>query len=338
MLVTNEDRSMAEVLRPLIAGAERVDIVSAYVSPAGCELLGLADIANRSRLRLVVGRAGAEGIRPETFRYLTALHSRAAPLDGGVRVASPPCHSKLYSGEDTDGPFGLIGSSNLTDNGMGEWIEANILVHGELATALQSEADRLWCESSLLESVRLVETSTRPPPAGRSFLERVPLEEPEEPDSLAAESAKLALSLLSSRTGDVPKGAGLNWWNGGGRARDPNEAYIALSVAALEHAEEVFGSVRPGTRILARTDDGERLELVLEGTQRGGAAKQISTLGDKRRLGRWLLRRRLGLAEGELVTREILKAYGRTDVEFTRIGTEGGVIPVVLMDFAPPPA
>jgi hypothetical protein len=70
---------------------------------------------------------------------------------------------------------------------------------------------------------------------------------------------------------------------------------------------------------------------VLGGEQQ---AKQISSFGDKRRFGYWILRRMLRLPEGTLVTLALLLAYGRTDIGLYRLSENPLTHEVtVLLDF-----
>lgn len=148
---------------------------------------------------------------------------------------------------------------------------------------------------------------------------------------------RLTLSLLG-RSGEVPEKSGLNWWNAGGRVRNPDEVYVALPAAALGQANLVFGSDARGTTFLARMHDGTEMCMRLEGEQGSdrSKAKQISSDASKAEFGRWILRSVLGLPYGELATRQTLEEYGRTDIYFIREGLDpltGEVI--VRMDFAP---
>jgi hypothetical protein len=142
--------------------------------------------------------------------------------------------------------------------------------------------------------------------------------------TLTVAGPTMTLSLLD-RSGKVPEKSGLNWWNGGGRNRHVDEAYIRLPKAMKDQAAQVFGSNTAGTKFhayLAATD--EWIELQLEGVadEATQLAKQISSARNKRDLGRWFLRDRLGLPARALVTLQGLQAHGRTDVTFTRIGTD----------------
>lgn len=135
--------------------------------------------------------------------------------------------------------------------------------------------------------------------------------------------ASISLSLLD-RTNKVPAKAGPNWWNAAGRPRNANEAYIALPKAKAAQAAAVFGSYVAGTCFHAILKGGGSMDMRLEGVADSTTrqAKQISSDGDKSMLGQWLLRNRLKVPNGHVVTVQDLQAYGRTDVVFTRVGTD----------------
>ena len=75
--------------------------------------------------------------------------------------------------------------------------------------------------------------------------------------------------------------------------------------------------------------------MLLEGTQRGDQAKQISTAGNKSIFGEWILRRCLHLPPNELVTVAHLLSYGRTDIRFTKLATQPNGKALVYVDFMP---
>ena len=122
---------------------------------------------------------------------------------------------------------------------------------------------------------------------------------------------------------------GLNWWNGGGRRRDPNEACIPLSVSDIRGNPAFFPNrTRQGTRFTAYTDDNEVIEMQIEGEgPRDGNSgfhfgKQIASTPRKATFGDWILRRKLDVPTGSIVTRSILRVYGKDSIKFLKVSRE----------------
>lgn len=118
------------------------------------------------------------------------------------------------------------------------------------------------------------------------------------------------LSLLDGY-GRIHKKSGLNW--GQRKGRDPNQAYIPIPIS-IHKAHPCFFPSK-GTTFVIRTDDGQVFTAVTAQDN----SKAIETPYDNGFLGLYF-RRRIGVPSGEFVTKEDLEAYGRTDVEITKIG------------------
>jgi hypothetical protein len=127
------------------------------------------------------------------------------------------------------------------------------------------------------------------------------------------------LSLLTNK-GDVGKRSGLNW--GQRNNRNLNEAYIPLPKKISKTA--LFPVGRHFTVV---TDDDHTLLLRVEQQN----DKAITTPLSNAQLGEYF-RGRLGLSNGEYVTKQALINYGRTDVVFYKIDDEQ-----FFMDFSPQP-
>ena len=127
----------------------------------------------------------------------------------------------------------------------------------------------------------------------------------------------IRLSLVT-RTGEPGLRSGLNW--GQRPHRNPNEAYISLPSRI---AKSGFFPLEK-RHFTAITDD--RHQLILRIEQQND--KAITTPARNSDLGEYF-RNRLGLANGEFVTRAALDAYGRTDVAFVKLDEE-----TYYMDFS----
>ncbi len=111
----------------------------------------------------------------------------------------------------------------------------------------------------------------------------------------------------------VAEKSGLNQWNAGGRARNPNEVYIpypaedrSKTVGFFPPRDQNFDLLLPdGTEISAKVcqDDG----------------KAIMSNPNKV-LGEWLLRTVFELPEGTVLTYEMLEKFGVDSVIFTKLG------------------
>ena len=125
------------------------------------------------------------------------------------------------------------------------------------------------------------------------------------------------LSLLA-RNGEPGRRSGLNW--GQRPNRNPNEAYIHLP---RRIAKSGFFPLEE-RHFTAITDD--RHQLILRIEQQND--KAITTPARNSDLGEYF-RNRLGLANGEYVSRDALDRYGRTDVAFIKLDEE-----TYYMDFS----
>ena len=291
---------------------DEILIATAYISPGGCELLQLQARADTMPMRLVVGRAVRDGLPHITRKYLLSLEKKAEQTGGGVRVDPNTFHSKVMCAHTKLGAVAGLGSSNLTEHGMQDWTEANLLVSGELAEVCVAETRRLYNGgvplSDIIDSIPVPVTKTQKLDHKGDEVEKIPVE-PGEMDTT------LTISLLDAN-GEVPEKSGLNWCFGEGRKRDRFECYIRLPKSALSVADEVFGDARKGVIVRARTHDGKTFPLKLQGSSKGGSEepKQISTFGDNSQLGEWMLRECLKKPNKVRITRKDLDKYGRTTV------------------------
>lgn len=338
MLITNfNQHTMQHELAAMMADAHEIWISTGYIDLQGIARIGLADAVRDSTRRayVLVGRAGEEGLAEPTFRVLDYLNEQLAGR-GGVRIANPPTHAKTYCFVRNSEVQAFVGSSNLTLHGMRDWHEINVQMEGRDAEEALLELQRMWQSSRPLSEVQVRDRLPRVSASRRFQITRVPSEPvPSEP-GVGDETPVISLSLLA-RNGEVQRAAGLNWWAAGGRARNANEAYIALPAELFHNrsaeVRAVFGGVERGTIFHAMMHDGTAMDMMLEGGDEP-IPKQICSRGDKRIFGQWILRDVLRLPPGTPVTRAILEAYGRTDIAFYRIGTDPNTnLATVFVDF-----
>lgn len=126
------------------------------------------------------------------------------------------------------------------------------------------------------------------------------------------------LELYSVKYGCVQAKGGLNWGLSNGHV-SPEDAYIAITAEFIRQNPSFFP--QQGEEIMTRWDDGTQILCLLEGTQTINGQvypKQISSSGDKSRLGSYI-RRRLGVSSTHQITMQDLDNYGRNNVTITRL-------------------
>lgn len=326
MLVTNRQDKLYSVLNEELSSHSEVSIATAYVTPGGCELIGLTKKAEAGVVRLAIGRALQDGLSGPAKAYLSRLHEVSKSNGGGVRVDPSGWHSKLYVTPD----FACIGSSNLTEHGLSDWTEANVLLKGQSSNELRGEALRLYNGGLDFDSV-VDQIPHRESVSKRGKNRDAAVFMSAEPSS--SPILGVEISLLSGD--DVPGKSGLNWRFASGRPRDLFECCIRFPTSVHREAEFVFGSIARSTKFIALTHDGHTFTMQVEGSSKAGAfvGKQIATSGSKSVLGRWMIEKCLGFADGRLVERSDLIRYGRTSVSFYRIGTTSEGLAVTYLDF-----
>ena len=129
---------------------------------------------------------------------------------------------------------------------------------------------------------------------------------------------QLCLRLFNEKSNGerfVPEKSGLNQWNAGGRARDPNELYIPFNKKDRERKENIdFFPPRYETFKLY-LPDGKELKATI--CQSDGKAIMSNPNKD---LGKWLLRDVLNLKKGQIISYELLQQKGFDAVLFEKLG------------------
>lgn len=121
------------------------------------------------------------------------------------------------------------------------------------------------------------------------------------------------LPLYSERKGGyVPENSGLNQWNGSGRRRNDDEAYIPVPKMIHNNFPEFFPA--RGVSFKLVLPNNKELDVAL--CQEGG--KSIMS-NPNSALGEWLLRDVMKMKRGELVTMNKLNALGFDSVKITKI-------------------
>lgn len=348
MLITNQGSLFLDIFRNALRSAATVRIAAGYVSQEALAIADLASVADTADIRIVIGRAIPDGLPRPT---LTSLRQEWDPLfrhassTGGIRAHSG-FHSKLYSITDRMGITRCwMGSSNFTTNGLRAWREAMIEIQEPaLLAAAIAEIEDLYANATDItiadiQAISCTRTSSVPRKGKRlEALYDAPIVIAEEPGSTQGSNGFL-LPLIDPRTGEVQSNSGLNWQRRSrSRRSGAYEACIAIPATARGAVETTLGSNSRGTRFVALTPDGQRLQLSLQGTATSAGlkyAKQISGAGTggTQVIGHWLLRDVLGLRAHKTVTRADLERFGRIDIGFVRIGNDASGLPLVALDF-----
>ncbi|MBO4704954.1 MAG: NgoFVII family restriction endonuclease [Spirochaetaceae bacterium] len=115
--------------------------------------------------------------------------------------------------------------------------------------------------------------------------------------------------FLFDKSGEVQYG--LNW--GQREGREPNQAYLQLTP---EVYRSDFFPIKKHY-FLVDTDDG--FSFVMNRGQKGEDGSALETPEDNSLLGKYL-RKRLGVPENSKIEKSAIDSYGRSDIEFTKIG------------------
>lgn len=129
----------------------------------------------------------------------------------------------------------------------------------------------------------------------------------------SGETERLIIPLYSTKKGEkfVGEKSGLNQWNAGGRARDPNEVYIPYPASIRKECPTFFPNRESKWEM--KLPNGEILSMKI--CQQGGKAIMSDPNKD---LGKWLLREVLQLRPGEVLTYNKLLEIGIDSVIFTK--------------------
>ncbi|WP_137655068.1 restriction endonuclease PLD domain-containing protein [Bifidobacterium moukalabense] len=317
-------KNLAETIlfSPISSGADSINILSGIATPtmASWYLTSLHEKRSESpfaplQVNLIVGMTSADGVSFSSHSEFQDLQRRdAADASWDTFSCSyvydlPAIHSNLYvwtkKGEPVSAYTGsahFLQSSFLPSEVEDLMLEADPVE--SLAYYQNAEDHSMFCTHSEIESnVRIV--NDFPPDLGQC----------DSPSNLET----IALSLLT-RDGGIGSRSGLNW--GQREGRNPNEAYIPVP---RKVAQTGFFPLDK-QQFTVQTDDHKSLILRIEQEN----DKALATPLSNSLLGEYF-RRRLGLSNGEFVSVESLKEYGRTNVSFTKIDEEQ-----YYMDFSQP--
>lgn len=323
------------LIEPARRGANRLDIVSGYATPAlaSTHLSTLDELGLQVEVNLVVGMVQHEGLREDFHRGFAGLSSGRPDFSAYYVLPPGTVHSKVYLWYRDGQPVAAFGgSANYTRTGMGtgavgkQRTEAMASIDPRLAELFVGHVFSTvigCCDHDVDQYVRLTTARRKPE---ESELERTddPAETPSLHQAGAPGEYSLTLSLLRRDGRAHNPGGGLN--HGARPERhSKDEAYIPIP---SEVATSGFFPPR-GQHFLVTTDDDKTL-IMSTGSGKPEKPKDLRTPQNNALLGEYF-RNRLGVASGVPITSDHFRTYGRSTVEFLKLDDE-----TYLMDFSQP--
>ena len=310
------------LIKPGQDGADTLKIISGYATSvmASDHLEDLHDKKLRVHVSLIVGMCPSDGLSLSNHSGFQSIVNSEMPsyknrFSCSYIYKTPAVHSKLYVWYRKNKLFkAFIGSANYTQNAfyhqrelLAEIRDSDITDYCQII-----ENDSIFCNLSEAESlIRIHNDSSyyrRHIHEEKSYDDK---NESADPQKIDVEHVKV--SLLSSRNGEVQNRGGLNWGQRPGR--EPNQAYIQLP-------PEVYNSdffPKAPQCFTVVTDDDK--SFICRRAEKDEQGQTIHTPQNNSYFGEYF-RNRLGLANGAFVKRQDLERYGRTDVDFYKIGDE----------------
>ena len=303
---------LEEVLLKPASCCDEIHILSGYANSSmlkrHLELLDeyLKAEKRRIKIHLIIGMTSKDGISTiEHLAFKDLVKLFPDVMCSYIMWEHDPCHSKVYvwlnDGEPVDA---YIGSANYSQNAIFNQIESLYKcdpVEAESYFQLVS-ASSIYCNHDEVEdAVKIV--------SKKKFMADMKRVE----DSTDAGIPFVRLSLLDTRTHDVHKRGGLNW--GQRPKREPNQAYIPIPKSVGRSG--FFPDKRQVFPLM--TDDGIVLQCVAQGNKADDPVpKQLTTTNNNSEIGKYF-RRRLGVPEGEFVTKADLDRYGMSHVTIFKL-------------------
>ena len=293
------------LMSPATDGANRLRIVSGYAS-SGMADYHMAELKNRKKpisIELVVGMALPNVIQHRAFQNLSTHNPYDVDFLCSYVVDDRKVHAKSFCWLENDKPLcAYVGSANYSRNGFLESGNREILAKADPIAVSDFYDDVLKHSRNCVSWGNNI-----------SDFPAVNVDSA----SIVPSLETVDISLLEKKTGNTPPTSGINW--GQRKGRNKNQAYIALP-AEIYNSD--FFPPRP-VPFTVRTDDNE-VFIMVRAQDRG---KGIHTTQSNAILGEYL-RKRIGVASEEYVTKDDLMKYGRDYVTFTKINEE-----TYLMDY-----
>jgi len=329
-MIFNENLFDEVLLKPATAGANKLFIVSGYATSAMAfnHLTKLNDIAENIQIELLIGMCSKDGLALSNHRGFQKIMKEDYPSSFSCSyiINHIPVHSKVYSWFSNTKPvIGFIGSANYTQLAFSPAQEeiVNQCNATEGFRYFQSFIDKsIYCNHPDSENLVTIYND-------KYYIRKKKVREliPDATTTLDKFDEgiiglpSIKVSFLDIK-GNLPTRSGLNWGQRPEEQREPNQAYIRLP--AVIYRTGFFPERTIHFTVL--TDDSK----VLICTRAQDNGKAIHTPHNNSLIGEYF-RNRLSVPNGELVTKEHLKNYGRHDIVFYKIDDE-----TYFMDFSKP--
>jgi hypothetical protein len=292
------------LINPANSGSNELFIVSGYSSATflSRHLTELRDINSELKINLLIGMHQR---RNDHSAYLNIKNLFNDHFDGYYYLGRPGVHSKTYSWiKDGNPSIAFSGSANYSQYGFFNTMQQNQMVEDN-PSALRDYFQDLKKDSIKIEDYL---------PSEEEVINIENVEGSLAPGQIEwiDYNRSVRISLLS-KNGELPSRSGLNWGQRPEYNRDPNQAYLSIRSDARK---EGFLPEKTFTFTLI-TDDNQTLDCTV--AQEG--RKAIHSTNDNSLLGKYF-RNRLGVKLGELVTKDSLLRYGRTDFLLKKLDDE----------------
>jgi len=305
------------LIKPALEGADTLLIVSGYASSAMVFHHLNKTSSNAFNVKLLVGMTPSHGLSETNhlgFRDIVENQSKGRLECSYLQTF--PVHSKIYTWLKGGQPFrAFSGSANYSQNAFLKNYQREVC--SEISPKSGKEYFESLIDSSIfcqnLEADFVLDKYKKSVPTDALF------GSVSESPSEFNEESKVTISFIN-KSKIVSQRSGLNWGQRPELGREPNQAYIPVPMSIAR------GTFFPDPRLhfTVNTDDGKL--LICSRGQQGG--KAIQTPHNNSLFGEYF-RSRLGLASGELVTRQHFQNYGRHTVDFYKVDEEN-----YFMDFS----
>ncbi|MDD2532065.1 MAG: NgoFVII family restriction endonuclease [Candidatus Methanomethylophilaceae archaeon] len=300
-----------EVLIIPSSSCDELHIVSGYANSSmlkrHLELLGESqnDRGNQVKIHLIIGMTAKEGVSAVEHQAFNDIANSLPNVTCSYLMCNrKACHSKTYIWLNGDKPIkAYTGSANYSQNAFFNQIESL----SECDPVEAEEFFQLISGLSIYCNHDEVEDAVEIVPKKKFLNDMKKIE-----GNLQNNNSVIRLPLLDKK-GKIHKASGLNW--GQREGREPNQAYIAIP---REIGKSEF--FPPKKQVFAlMTDDGFVMQCVTQGNESDDPIpKQLTTTNNNSEIGKYF-RRRLDVPEGEPVTENDLKRYGRSDVTIFKL-------------------